>query len=443
MNLITITIQNPWWRNKNEILKDEKVERALHSHPEYTYKYRDENIILLGPRQVGKTTFIKLIIRDLLLFKNVNPKNILYLTCDFIDDKNDIKTALDFFDEQSDKNNKKYIFLDEISFVKNWNVFILGLFNSGYLKDKRIYLTGSSSISLLKETFPGRDIIKILFLPMQFKEYVDLFYTKIWEGTNINIENINDVYKLSLDVFPYIEDLNKALNDYLYTGGFLWPAYIYKNNKDPINELYEIYKDAFISDISKLNKNQRFYREIINEILLGYTSRLSANSISKNTSIGSHKTVEEYLDIMEKLFIIKIFNKKIDNKIMYRSNKKIYFTDPFIYRIMKMFVTGDQFFRENEESKIIEGIVGIHLYNIYNDIYYVQTKKGKEVDFVYKDTGVEVKYGNKKINNLYYSKGYLLTKNDIPKIEGDKVSIPLSIFLYIISTKNKLTNNPP
>ncbi len=438
MDLTTITMQNPWWKNKDEILKDEKIIRALDSHPAYTYKYNDENIILLGPRQVGKTTFIKLVIRDLLLFKNVNPKNILYLTCDFVDDKNDIKIALNFFDEQSDKNNKRYIFLDEISFVKDWNILILGLFNSGYLKDKRVYLTGSSSISLLKETFPGRDIIKVLFLPLQFKEYFDLFYTKIKDEINIDIENINNVYKLSLDIFPYIEDLNKALNDYLYTGGLLWPIYIYKNNRDPINELSEIYKDAFISDISKLNKNQRFYKEIINQIILGYTSRLSANSISANTSIGSHKTVEDYLDIMEKLFMIKIFNKKIDDKIMFRSNKKIYFTDPFIYRIMKMFVTGNPSFGENEESKIIEGIVGIHLYNSYNDIYYVQTNKGKEVDFVYNDTGIDVKYGNKKIKNLYYNKGYLLTKNDIPYIENNRISIPLSIFLYLISSRNKL-----
>lgn len=438
MELITITMQNPWWKNRDEILKDEKVEKALNSNPQYTFEYRDENIILLGPRQVGKTTYIKLVIRDLLLYKNIEPRNILYLTCDFINDKDDIKIALNFFDDQSNKSNKRYIFLDEISFVKDWNVLILGLFNSGYLRDKNIYLTGSSSISLLKETFPGRNIIKTIFLPLQFKEYFDLFYGKIWNDANISIENIDGFYRSSLNIFPYIEDLNRALKDYIYTGGFLWPAYLHRNGKDPINELYEVYSDSFISDIAKLDKSQRFFKEIVGQLISGYGSRLSANSISQNTSIGSHKTVEEYLEIMEQLFMVKIFNKKIDNKIMYRSNKKIYFIDPFIYRVMKMFAAGEPAFRENEESKVIDGIAGMHLYNIYHDIYYVQTNKGKEIDFIYKDIGVEVKYGNKKLSKLYSEKGYLLTNNDIPKKENDKVSIPLSIFLYLLGNKNAL-----
>ncbi len=437
MDLTTVTMQNPWWKNKSEILKDDKVKKALETKPEHVYTFKNENIILLGPRQVGKTTYIKLVIMDLLINKNINPRNILYLTCDFIDSKEDIKNALTFFDEQSDKKNTRYIFLDEISFVKDWNTLILGLFNSGYLKDKRIYLTGSSSISLLKETFPGRDILKIVFLPMQFREYFDLFYDKIDCNTEINLEDMENFYKSAQNLIPYIDNLNIALNNYLLSGGFLWPSYLLENS-DPLSQLFEIYKDALLSDISKLEKNQKYFKAIMDQIITGYSSRLSANSIAKTASIGSHKTVENYLEIMEGLFIIKIFYKKLNGKIMYRSNKKIYFTDPFIYRVMKFYVSGESQFRENEESKILEGIVGIHLSNSFNDIYYLETKNGKEVDFVYKNIGIEVKSGNKKINKLHYDKGYLLSRNDMPAMSNDKVSIPISVFLYLISSKNKL-----
>ncbi len=437
MDLITITMQNPWWKDKSEIFKDDKVKKALETKLEHVYNFKNENIILLGPRQVGKTTYIKLIIMDLLINKNINPRNIFYLTCDFIDSKEEIKNALTFFDGQSDKKNTRYIFLDEISFVKDWNTLILGLFNSGYLKDKRIYLTGSSSISLLKETFPGRDILKIVFLPMQFREYFDLFYDKIDSNIEINLEDMENFYKAAQNLIPYIDNLNTALNNYLLSGGFLWPSYLLENS-DPLSQLFEIYKDALLSDISKLEKSQKYFKAIMDQIITGYSSRLSANSIAQNTSIGSHKTVANYLEIMEGLFIIKIFYKKLNGKIMYRSNKKIYFTDPFIYRVVKFYVSGESQFRENEESKILEGIVGMHLYNSFNDIYYLETKNGKEVDFVYKNIGIEVKSGNKKINRLHYDKGYLLTGNDLPAMSNDKVSIPVSVFLYLISSRNRL-----
>ena len=437
MDLSTISMQNPWWRDRTGILRDNKVKKALELNPRHIYEYKDENIILLGPRQVGKTTYIKLVIMDLLLNKNVNPRNILYLTCDFIDDKEEIKTALSFFDAQSDQKSMRFIFLDEISFVKDWNILILGLFNSGYLNDKRIYLTGSSSISLLKETFPGRNIAKVIFLPMQFKEYFDLFFKKIDVDTDIDIRKVGDFYKLSLKVSPYIEELNHALEQYLITGGFLWPSYEVRDS-DPLDRLYEIYKDAIIGDISKLDKRQLYFKEIVEQMISGYTSRLSANSIAQNTSIGSNKTVEAYIEIMQDLFIVRIFYKKLNGKVMYRSNKKIYFTDPFIYRVLKKYTKGESEYREGEQAKVIEGVVGNHLFNKFHEIYYVETKKGKEVDFLYNDTGIEVKYGNKKMNNLYFPKGYLLTRDTLPYLDGDRAAIPLSIFLYLISSESNL-----
>ena len=437
MDLTAIAMQNPWWRERIEILKDNKVKKSLELHPRRIYHYKEENIILLGPRQVGKTTYIKMVIMDLLLNKNINPRNILYLTCDFIDDKEDIKTALSFFDAQSDRNRMRFIFLDEISFVKDWNALILGLFNSGYLNDKRIYLTGSSSISLLKETFPGRNIAKVIFLPMQFKEYFDLFFKKIDVDTDIDIRKVGDFYKLSLKVSPYIEELNHALEQYLITGGFLWPSYEVRDS-DPLDRLYEIYKDAIIGDISKLDKRQLYFKEIVEQMISGYTSRLSANSIAQNTSIGSNKTVEAYIEIMQDLFIARIFYKKMNGKVMYRSNKKIYFTDPFIYRVLKKYARGEAEYREGEQAKVIEGVVGTHLFNKFQEIYYMETKAGKEVDFLYNNIGIEIKYGNKKINNLYFPKGYLLTRDALPYLDGDRASIPLSIFLYLISSESHL-----
>ncbi|MHB1709698.1 MAG: ATP-binding protein [Thermoplasmataceae archaeon] len=330
--------------------------------------------------------------------------------------------------------------MDEISFVRDWNVLVLGLFNSGFLENKRIYLTGSSSISLLKETFPGREFMRTVFLPLQFREYFDLFYGKIpADEDKVNLQDIRLTYEKSLQLMPYIIDLNSALSAYVTTGGLLSPSFSFRTTRiDPLDSLFETYRDASISDIAKLDRSQKFFREILNALITSYSSRISANSIARNTSIGSHKTVESYIELMEQLFLIRTFYMRRDGKISLRSNRKIYFLDPFIYRVLKLYSTGNSEYGENELSKIIEGIVGIHLSNLGNEVCYEHTKSGKEVDFVINGICIEVKWGNRDTRELFCDKGYLLTRNAIPKLTGEKASMPVSIFLYMNSAVNPL-----
>ena len=439
MELSAVTLQNPWWKDRSAIEKDPKVITAFNSNPPFIYGFLEKNLLLLGPRQAGKTTFLKLAMRDLLMKQRVNPRNVLFLSCDLVNNRDEILQALQLFEEQSDRRKRRYVFLDEISFVRDWNVLVLGLFNSGFLNGKVIYLTGSSSVSLLKETFPGRDLIKVVFLPLQFRDYFDLFYSHLKVMGNVDIKNVPELYRTSLELAPFIDDLNEALMRYVQSGGLLAPSYELQNSgNDPIMSLFETYRDAIISDIAKLERSQRYFREIAGILVSSYASRISANSVAQNTSIGSHKTVESYLELMEQLFLIRIVYMLREGRTMYRSNKKIYFTDPFFYRVLKLHTTGVSLFTENEISKVVEGVVGMHLMNGGHEVNYVHAKNGKEVDFVMDGIGIEVKWSNRDLRDLYWEEGYLLTKNAIPRIEGKRASIPLSIFLYLVSFPNQL-----
>ena len=60
-----LAIQNPWWKNKSDIEKDEKVSEALQKKIKALYELKDKlNKLVLGPRQVGKTSMLKLLIYD-------------------------------------------------------------------------------------------------------------------------------------------------------------------------------------------------------------------------------------------------------------------------------------------------------------------------------------------------------------------------------------------
>ncbi|MEO2152372.1 MAG: AAA family ATPase, partial [Thermococcus sp.] len=78
-------VQNPWWSDADAIYLDDKVKRALSREPKLLYRFEPVNKILIGPRQVGKTTYMKLSIAHL-IESGVNPRNIMYFSCDLLRD---------------------------------------------------------------------------------------------------------------------------------------------------------------------------------------------------------------------------------------------------------------------------------------------------------------------------------------------------------------------
>lgn len=127
----------------------------------------------------------------------------------------------------------------------------------------------------------------------------------------------------------------------------------------------------------------------------------------------------------------KIENGHFNNK----SFKKVYFIDPFIYRVMKMYTRGIGDISREELPRVVEGIVGEHLAREYGrEVGYTFTKSGKEVDFVVRNVGVEVKYGSANYNDLRLSEGYILSLDEIG-MKDNKVIMPISIFLYLISSE--------
>ncbi|MEW6041333.1 MAG: AAA family ATPase [Elusimicrobiota bacterium] len=82
--------QNPWWEAAQGIEKDEKIKIFEASTLKWyspTYKEFDfshsEIYTIRGPRQVGKTTLLKLLIKKLLK-EGISPQAIFYYTLDLI-----------------------------------------------------------------------------------------------------------------------------------------------------------------------------------------------------------------------------------------------------------------------------------------------------------------------------------------------------------------------
>ncbi|ODS39486.1 MAG: hypothetical protein A7316_05425 [Candidatus Altiarchaeales archaeon WOR_SM1_86-2] len=433
MEIKQITEQNPWWEDDKKIDEDEKVSEAISKSCKIDYGFEEENSLMTGPRQVGKTTFLKLFIKNL-IDKGVDPKRTLYFPCDMIKDFKEIADIVRFSDSLIE--GKKYIFLDEITFVDEWHRGVKFILDSPVIKDKVLYVTGSSSIALKKETFPGREIKTKHFLPLSFRDFC-----KVFGSENLKKElkpygnlSVNELNERAKGLIFYFNEIEKLFNRYIQCGGFPKSMYELEENKKIKDETYEIYWKWLVSDIAKIERSERITKSILLGVLKNYGTKFSLNSIAKEMEIGSHVTVREYLEILENLFVLRnIFPSKPGKEIeLFRGMRKVYFIDPFLFHAFKRELTKTEV-EDREIPTLIEGIVAENLIKRFGKVFY--HSKNKEVDFHIANTGIEVKW-QKKVDKrdfkIEFKNKILLSKTDFEFFEKENlIIVPVPVFLLM------------
>jgi len=88
-------------------------------------------------------------------------------------------------------------------------------------------------------------------------------------------------------------------------------------------------------------------------------SAVSLSSIAKEFEIGSHKTVFYYLDLFEKMFILKNLFFIEPNKLveLYYKQRKIHLTDPFLYVVFSEWCM----MKKPSINAVVESVVATHL----------------------------------------------------------------------------------
>jgi predicted AAA+ superfamily ATPase len=92
-----IVLQNPWWKHGKRFVQFDKNLQAVNVNIFIKRKQielsKGNMYVLRGPRQVGKTTYIKKLISEL-INKDINPSNILYLSSDFFISRRELRNAV-------------------------------------------------------------------------------------------------------------------------------------------------------------------------------------------------------------------------------------------------------------------------------------------------------------------------------------------------------------
>lgn len=403
-----IHANNPWW-DSVRLIEDDSLLTEFNDQ-KYRYHHpllssldltKDGVITIRGPRRVGKSTLFRLLIKKLLLDIKLPKEAVFFFPCDRVKDYNDLfdvtKTYLDYARPRT--TSRLYLFLDEISFVTDWQKAIKEMVDNGMLKNALVLLTGSSILDLKygSEFLSGRrgafSPADIFYHPLSFKQFVEF----------VSPQTLADPSPTVL--YRQLPTLQKLFGDFLLTGGFPKTINEFYTTGQITNSTYDTFITWTENDLHKTRKSEQIAYDLLATVFKTVTTPISYISLARDSSLASHLAVQDYLDIMEKMFVLFTLNayvveeKRRDSK----KNKKIYFTDPFIFNslYLKVHELMENPFAQSQKLKekllpaIAENCVGAKLVRDVPSMYWGKTATG-EVDFVTKKEGklgfYEVKY---------------------------------------------------
>lgn len=387
----------------------------------------DRIILIIGSRQVGKTSMIFLIMQHLL---NYQRDNIFYFDLEDFDILNLLDSGVENFikylkSRGADLNRKIYVFLDEIQYLKNPSK-ILKLLSDHY-KNIKIIASGSSTLDIkrkFQDSLVGRKVV-FEINTLRFDEYL-LFKNrkdlcdilKDFELRNFLDLKISELGQI-LNI--YRKEFKAEFDEYVIFGGY--PAVVLENNiekkKVLLNEIHSSYVRKDIGQLFSIENVSRF-NDLVKFLSLQAGSLLNYNSLCSNLRT-TYVTLERYLFILQSTFIIKLVSPWYTNK-----NKelikmpKVYFYDLGLRNlIIKNFQNLDL---RVDAGCLVENYFFSSANSIiksYEDIKFWRTKSGNEVDFIVESetgiTPIEIKFQNVRVTNLSLGlKSFIL--NYKPKI---------------------------
>ena len=333
------------------------------------YLVKDQVLLIIGPRQAGKTTVLHQIENflkkknDICYFLNLEDPDYLSLL------NESPKNLFKIF--PIDVKKKMFLFVDEVQYLNNPSNFLKYFFDE-YKGKIKIIASGSSAFYLdkkFKDSLAGRKIIFNL-LSLSFKEF--LRFKSQNKLLKADFQNLTLSEKEK--IIPFYQE-------YLIYGGY--PRVVLA----PLEEKEDVLRDIAYSYIKKdiyesnIRQDEIFYK--LFKILANQTGNLINSSELANTLNVSRSAIDNYLYIMQKSFhiiLVKPFYKNIRKELT--KMPKIYFVD---LGLRNLFNNNFRAYQDREDKgQLLENVVLRHLLEKYprEQINFWRTIQQKEVDFV-------------------------------------------------------------
>jgi predicted AAA+ superfamily ATPase len=297
--------ENSGWESEDKHLMALRSAPFRRAFPSIDTKTGPALFILRGPRQVGKSSWLKKI-----LLEYGEPRRAFYLSCENVENYHELSTIL-----KSIRTTRSLILLDEVSFVKEWTRAVKHEIDSGYRGV--LIVTGSHAGELRQgaDLMPGRFGYgqELVLRPMDFAEFAANRLSTGW---------------------PKLERA-ELLKLYFQIGGM--PTALAESGpraKIP-QKAFDTYERWLVGDATRLGKNKAFLEGLLAQLAVCTATPISLQTLAKKTEIASHHTVQNYIHFLEDSFALRTCYALDSNSgaSRFRKDKKFYFTDPIIFWI--------------------------------------------------------------------------------------------------------------
>ncbi len=426
---------------------------------EYFNGEREKILVIDGARQVGKTYIVRALSKK--HFKN-------YVEINLKDDYDNlklyenIKTTHDFYiqvsaDSNINLNNRDdtIIFLDEIQVYPH----LLSMLKPLNQEKKYTYIVSGSLLGItLKHTFiPMGSIDEVKMYPMDFEEF-------LWAsgvGKNV-IDYLRECY-LNLEIIneSVHKTILKKFKEYLICGGLPDAVKEFLNsNIIKMRQVHEQTHNYYSDDCSQYDIEHKLKIQRIYEMLPSYMENKVKRVQARDVDNKKHARMESYADEFEYLIYSGIslnVNAVSDPKfpLIQSSSKnliKLYFND--------VGILSNILFKNNIRA-ILDNDKGINLGSVYetvcamelkahgHELYYFDSKKVGEVDFLINDYDnlnvlpIEIKSGNDQNNfraipklvkedgNYKIKKGFVFGNKNVIIQKNNLITLPIYLIMFV------------
>lgn len=314
---------------------------------------RGKAIVLIGPRQVGKTTLITDFLKK---------KKCLMLNGDDPDHR-DLLENSGTTKLKALIGDYKWVFIDEAQQIKD--VGIIAKLITDYFKQVQLFLSGSSALEINNRTQE----------PLTGRKYEYHLFPISWEEFQNHV--------------GYLE-AHSQLEERLVYG--MYPDVINKRSESTVI-LKQLTSSYLYKDILAITgiKKPELLEKLLKALALQLGSEVSYNELARLLEVDKI-TIAKYIDLLEKLFIVfrlHSFSRNQRNEI--KHNRKIYFYDNGLRNVIINNLNPIELRTDKgalwENFLISERMKLQQYHELYTNNYFWRNVQKQEIDFIEERNG--------------------------------------------------------
>lgn len=264
---------------------------------------KPEIIVLIGARQVGKTSLMKLLMRQMQAGE--------YLYLDLEDIYNlrllsDVTTFLDNLKAKGlDKVRRPKVFIDEIQYLPDPARFLKVLHD--HYPNIKLIVSGSSAFDMRRKFSEGLTGRKIVFEipPLNFKEFL-CFRASPYRAIKENVS-----FKKAIKDFAAVKPFHtqtpqmvKPFEEFVIFGGYPLPALTTKYDERiaRLKEIHNTYIQKDIRDLAKI-ENLFEFNKLVSFLAVQISGLFNYHEVSKELGLN-RRDLKKYTAILEKTYVV-------------------------------------------------------------------------------------------------------------------------------------------